>query len=93
MLDHVQQSARQGATLSRRVGLVGCAGRPTSAVKLYCGASADRKIGMSWAEHRDLAIVLGRRHGRHGQAELSAATVRPSAVLTSSDAQVKAEQS
>jgi hypothetical protein len=36
---------------------------------------------MSWAEDRDLAIMLGRRHAWHGQAAIYAATVRPSAVL------------
>jgi hypothetical protein len=55
--------------------------RPTSAVNLFRGARADRRLGMSWAEDRDLAIMLGRRHAWHGQAALYVATVRPSAVL------------
>ena len=55
--------------------------RPASPVTLYRGARADRRLGMSWAEDRDLAIMLGRRHAWRAQAALYKATVLPSAVL------------
>lgn len=37
---------------------------------------------MSWAEAREVAVVLGIRHARHGAAALYESTVPPEAILT-----------
>lgn len=55
--------------------------RPTRPITLYRGARPDWKLRMSWAETRDLALLLGRRHAWFSPAALYAATVEPSCVL------------
>jgi hypothetical protein len=55
--------------------------RPASAITVYRGTTADRLHRMSWAESRDVACQLGRRHAWHGTAALYSATVEPTGLL------------
>jgi hypothetical protein len=55
--------------------------RPTAAVEVFRGTTADRLLRMSWADDRNVALQLGRRHAWHGPAALYSATVEPAGVL------------
>jgi hypothetical protein len=55
--------------------------RPASGITVYRGATADRLCRMSWADDRNVARMLGRRHARHGQAALYSAVAEPVALL------------
>jgi hypothetical protein len=54
---------------------------PASAITVYRGATAERLYHMSWAEDRNVAIQLGRRHAWHCTAALYSATAEPAALL------------
>lgn len=54
---------------------------PASAITVYRGATADRLHRMSWAENRNVAIQLGRRHAWYAPAALYTATVDPTGLL------------
>jgi len=55
--------------------------RPTSAITVYRGTTADRLHRMSWAEERSVALLLGRRHAWHGLSGLYSASTEPTGVL------------
>lgn len=55
--------------------------RPTSALTLYRGSTADRSRRMSWSVDRAMAEELGRRHSPYGTAALYKSTVAPDMVL------------
>ena len=54
---------------------------PASTITVYRGATADRLHRMSWAEDRNVAIRLGRRHAWHSPAALYSATIAPTGLL------------
>ncbi len=56
-------------------------GRPTRAVTLYRGSTAERLRRMSWAAERSVAELLGRRHARNDAAAIYGAVVAPDAIL------------
>ena len=56
-------------------------GRPMTSVTLYRATCADRLLRMSWTGSQDLAIVLGRRHARHGSVAVYKVAVEPDHVL------------
>jgi hypothetical protein len=55
--------------------------RPSEAITLYRGASADRLNRMSWTDDRQVAVMLGTRHAWYKPAALYEATVTPDAIL------------
>jgi len=54
---------------------------PASMITVYRGATADRLYRMSWAEDRNVAIQLGRRHAWRSPAALYSATIEPAGLL------------
>jgi hypothetical protein len=55
--------------------------RPTAVIEVFRGTIAERLHRMSWAEDRNVALLLGRRQAWYGPAAIYSAAVEPSGVL------------
>jgi hypothetical protein len=55
--------------------------RSAVAIEVFRGTTDDRLRRMSWADERDVARQLGRRHAWYGPAALYSATIEPDGVL------------